>query len=54
MRRNNTTPTQRQICPTCRGQGKVMKNSVFDWGLKPCPTCNGTGYIEYRQPPWSR
>ena len=37
---------RKQICPQCRGQGKVMHNDVFNWGWKPCQACGGKGEIE--------
>jgi len=37
---------RKQMCPECRGTGKVMHNDVWSWGWKTCKACNGTGQIE--------
>lgn len=42
--------TRREICPECKGTGKVMHNDLWSWGWKPCQACNGSGYIEYATP----
>ncbi|MCJ7633942.1 hypothetical protein MUP77_16345 [Candidatus Bathyarchaeota archaeon] len=50
MFRPKQQPTRRDICPECKGQGKVMNNDLMNWGWKPCQACNGTGFIEYATP----
>jgi len=34
-----------QTCPTCRGNGRVVKSSLLEVILADCQTCNGTGKI---------
>lgn len=46
----NLRGTRNLPCKRCKGTGKVMKDSVMDWGWKTCPDCGGKGYIEYRLP----
>lgn len=43
-------PSKKQICPECRGQGKVLHNDVWSWGWKTCKACNGSGFLEYATP----
>lgn len=57
MSSTNLRGTRREVCKTCRGNGKVLKDSALNlrslssWGWKTCPDCKGKGYIEYRLPP---
>jgi len=55
MPNNPTTPAQGEEtipCPTCDGQGRVLKNDGHDYPdaapemwYKDCPTCGGTGKV---------
>ena len=42
--------TRKVPCQKCRGTGKILNNSVFEFGWKTCPDCQGKGYIEYKLP----
>jgi len=46
FRQPQQRPMRKQICPECRGSGKVMHNTVWSFGWKPCIACKGTGQIE--------
>ena len=47
----NLKGTRKEPCQKCGGTGKVLKDSVWEFGWKACPDCKGQGYIEYRLPP---